>query len=164
MSSYKEQLRHRIRLENRKLKRLQRQVTSAPTWIDRLLTHVSTHHNKAEQAAIRALIDGGHRNPIAVTRPHSRGLRLLADAGIVVISEGFAVLSKKKDLSKLYSHGKTPRKGKFEPDNESQACRAARSPRSSPEEEIQPHPVQQGCDSPHADQGRQNTGSIPSSL
>ena len=162
--SYKSQLRHRIRLENKRLKRLQSLVTSAPTWVDHILSHVGTHHNKSELTAIRALISGGHRNPLAVAPPHGRGLHLLAEAGIVVISEGFAVLAKKEDLAKLYNHGKTTQKGKSAAHDESQARFAARCSHRSKKKKASQEPVQQGRGSSDAHQGRQDTGPIQDSV
>ncbi len=133
MKSYKNSLRHRIKLQNKKLKRLQRQVASAPTWADNLLEYISKNFRKSEVEAAKTLLG---KTPVPVKSPHARGFHVLKKAGLVLISEGFAVLAKKEQLKKVYSNGKTPKNSTLTDQNESQSSNASSGSPERPKEEV----------------------------
>ena len=154
MPSYKTQLRHRLRLQNKRLKRLQTLVTDPPTWADNLLEWVGKHHRKAEVSVARILL---RKTAVPVTAPHARSLRVLREAGLVVISEGFAVLAKQSQLSKVYSNEKNAGNSKYKPQDESQNCNdAARRSSNNPKEENQEDTLQQVGHKEHGHEERQD--------
>tara|TARA_Y100001973_G_C5104394_1_gene284355 strand:+ start:297 stop:821 length:525 start_codon:yes stop_codon:yes gene_type:complete len=143
MKSLKTSLRHRIQLQKKKLKRLQKQVTSAPTWADNLLEYITKNFRKSEVEAAKTLLG---KTPVPVKSPHARGFYALKKAGIVVISEGFAVLARREKLKQVYSNGKTPKKGNLIDKNESKSSNASSGCPKRPKEEVPEDFIQQERD------------------